>query len=896
MKKKILTFLTIAFMSLSLSGCGFEEVLTKIDNGPNAFYQIRDRNVEFIEKLNEQGFLTDEAAEQWRNSVITKVDNFVKMASTNQTFLDTKVGDFKNAITDTTRTDHAESKAYMNEDKEMEYGLSEGPLTNIGEHDHDGTQKSWTFYVKQTCDHKDNDNAPECGVEYWAQGDSDSTSFNDIHSNDDQLKDNNTVIAYRLYDDTQVEQLRNALTREIYVISEFDTNNTPEKLQVILAILDKDSKTAVELVENYGLYDTKVGAYKLGELAPNCTNNLEAAQIKALEEALIAYCVPLKDSNGNAVTYLQTEGYSGNQDRYKEENGIEIPYIFADTHEAERESGGRVRIGDDSTIIESNTLGRDLCVTSNGKVSIMFRIMEFNPDLIDILDGQEDALERDKLRGKYYITQQADKYAIRLDYPLYKIESINTDSLASADWYTTISDTGLYMDVKDGYIYDDQHVKMDYEPNLYNTGSSIFWKSDYINPKDTSSQKITMTYQGEQIPIRPLVLKDYVELYAIKDDAGNSIASVTGAASEYWIPIGRRMRVTKLEGDIDDVETFAQSLAFDGSLLDTPNWVSLNEVSDRTSGYGFYEDINERLGLGKENEANIQQAIDAVRSDGDKLKEKTGLTVSSSNFGFALDAMFTYINPVLAMGTEEELGSDGFSYKTPALAQDDHDGVYTKGASGTYGTPTIYGMALSTPVTNANLTGTWLGGNESSCVDITNWNNWLMNNHFLYRVDITKLLEILGIIIDEQNQGESAIIFDKDTLELVSNDLSTKVEETSVRWLRTASRIFGFILTAYGMLLLGAWVFDTNIYAGPKLVSLMTLGRWQAVRDKSDIGDVCGGDDVRFVDLRDMIISLIELTALGVLLWYVDFFDIKSIVEKYVGPLAEKIKDLLIGG
>ena len=98
------------------------------------------------------------------------------------------------------------------------------------------------------------------------------------------------------------------------------------------------------------------------------------------------------------------------------------------------------------------------------------------------------------------------------------------------------------------------------------------------------------------------------------------------------------------------------------------------------------------------------------------------------------------------------------------------------------------------------------------------------------------------------------------------------------------------------MLLLGAWVFDTNIYAGPKLVSLMTLGRWQAVRDKSDIGDVCGGDDVRFVDLRDMVISLVELTALGVLLWYVDFFDIKNIVEKYVGPLAEKIKDLLIGG
>ena len=67
-----------------------------------------------------------------------------------------------------------------------------------------------------------------------------------------------------------------------------------------------------------------------------------------------------------------------------------------------------------------------------------------------------------------------------------------------------------------------------------------------------------------------MVLKDYVELYAMKDDSGNSIAKVTGSAVEYWIPIGRRMRVTKLEGTVDDIPTFAQSLSFEGELLDNP--------------------------------------------------------------------------------------------------------------------------------------------------------------------------------------------------------------------------------------------------------------------------------------------------------------------------------------
>ena len=914
MKKKILTFLTIAFMSLSLSGCGFEDMIANLDNGDSVFHQITDRNVAFIQELNRRGFLSDESAAAWEESVKNKINTLVEQARGGAF---NNIDDFRNAVTWTTQDDYDAytgkdgNKPYMNEDGEMDYTLTESPLHSSCEHHSSDTYEPSTFYQLEPCDEEDAD-GEKCGVDYWAEI-SGNTSFNTIAEfshkdfeipligvstplNLSKIKDNNSVVAFRLYDDTQVEQLKNALSREIYVISSFDSSKTPEKLQVMLAMLDKDQDTAVELVNNYGIADVQVGAYRLGELAQNCLNGLQAEHIKAIEKDILAYCVPLKDENGNSVTYLQTEGYSREGGRYTEVDGLTVPYIFADTEEAQRISGGRVHIGDDSEAIEDNTLGMDLVTTSGGKVSLMIRLMEFNPELMDILEGQRDSIERDKLRGKYYITQQEGNCAIRLDYPLYKIESINTDSLASADWYTTISDTGLYMDVKDGYIYDDQHMRMEYEPNLYNTGSSIFWKSDYINPKDTSSQKITMTYQGEQIPIRPLVLKDYVELYAMKDDSGNSIAKVTGSAVEYWIPIGRRMRVTKLEGTVDDIPTFAQSLSFEGELLDNPNWIALYDISDKTSGYGFYEDVNERLGLGTENESNVQSAIDAVRSSGDKLKDKTGLTVASNKFGFALDAMFTYINPVIAMGTEEELGSDGFSYKTPALAQNDHDGVYTKGASGTYGTPTVYGMALSTPATNANLTGSWIGGTESACVDINRWNNWLTYNHFRYQVDVYKLLELLGIVIDEQNQGESAIVFDKDTLELVSNDLSTKVEETSVRWLRTASRIFGFILTAYGMLLLGAWVFDTNIYAGPKLVSLMTLGRWQAVRDKSDIGDVCGGDDVRFVDLRDMVISLVELTALGVLLWYVDFFDIKNIVEKYVGPLAEKIKDLLIGG
>lgn len=903
LKKKLLLLMSVALLSLSLSGCGFEDIIPYIDNGMNAFDNVRERNLNFIDKLREQGFLTSEQAESWKESVNDKMDKLENSANGENP------GDFQNAITDTTMQDFIkfnedDSSVYMNEDGEMIYNATGPFLSPVGDHSHTGTQNPSTFYVEQTCSHTEpgtNGEEIECGVDYWAEVSKDN-SFNVIAGYGNKygganLKKDSTVIAYRLYDDSQVEQLRNALTREIYVINNFDTNNTPEKLQVILAILNKDAKTATNLVENYGLSDTQIESYKLGELAEGCINQLTDKHIKALETALIGYCVPLRDENGNSVTYLQTEGYAKGGERYKEEDGLQVPYIFADTQEAQRKSGGRVYIGDDSGAINENTLGRDLCITSNGKVSMMLRIMEFNPDLIDILNGQEETLEQDKLRGKYYITQQTEKYAIKLDYPLYKIASIETDSLTSQNWYTTISNTGLYMDVKDGYIYDDQHIKMNYKDFFYNTGSSVFWKSDYVNPKDTNSEKITMEYHGVQIPIRPLVLLDYVELYSIRDNNGYSIANVSGDKDEFWIPIGRRLRVSKLEGDAEDVEYFAQSLSFDGELIDNPNLISLAQISDKISGYGFFEDVNVRLGLGLENESSIQQGIDGEHSDGDRLKDKTGLTLKRENFGFTMDAFLTEINPVMVLGTEEKLKDDGFTYETPALAHDDYNNVNKKQSlTGTYLTPTVYGMCTGMRLTEANLDGTWIGNTESTSNGMLKWNTWLSSNHFLYSVDIYKILELMGVIFDVQNQGENAIVFDKDTLAYISGQLAEKTETAVVRWLRTASRIFGFIITAYGMLLMGAWVFDTNIYAGPKLVKLMTFGKWEAIRDKSDIGGMCGvEDDFRFVDLRDMVVAFIEFTAIGVLLWYVDFFDIKELVERYVGPLMETIRDMLMG-
>ena len=376
--------------------------------------------------------------------------------------------------------------------------------------------------------------------------------------------------------------------------------------------------------------------------------------------------------------------------------------------------------------------------------------------------------------------------------------------------------------------------------------------------------------------------------------------SQSGDGPEYWIPMGRRLRVRRLKGVEGDIPKFAQSLSWDGKVTENPNYISLEQIADKTSGYGFYDEVGEVLGLGTKNEQAVQDKIDATRSAGEKLGTVTdpngNSNTSSADGIFGLDsskARFTYINPVMCLGTEED--EDGVNYKTPGLASSDHDRVYNKQAGGTYTCPTVYAMCVTTPINNANMMGTsWIGEAKESCTDLNSWNDWLYSNGFVYQVDIDKILELLGVVIDIQNQESEGLAFNGDTLIAVQNQLDETASGKLERMIKTISKIVSFMIQAYGLILIGAWIFDTNIYAGPGLVKMLTAGQWEAVKEKSDY--TVNTDDVKYVDLKDMLIALVKFTAIGVLLWFFDFYRLKDIIDTYIEPLINTLKKMIIGG
>ena len=881
--------------------------MDRLDNPKNAFDEVRERNIDFIETLHEQGFLTDTQKDDWTASVTKKVDDLWKEAQKDDgTFFQ---NDFVAAVTPECAADLSawvDKTRYMNSEYKIVDSADTSMFVGACEKHGGTTPKEGRFYaftgICRETETNENGESEECGETCWIEVP--TTNFNDIASGVKSQSGDFKGKAYPLYDTNQVSYIKDALQRPIYIITKFEGNNTPEKLQAIIAILNKDQQAAQTVISQYHLENEAIGSYHLGELA--ATPTLTKDHIKALETVLISYCEPALDESGQKVPYLRVDGYkpgfrenTREPNRYREETGAngevyKIPYIFADTtSQKDPDSGDQmIRAGDDVSVRESQ-LGQDLLLAANGKIALAGRLMEFNPELIETLKDQQRIADDNTVRGKFYVLQNSENYVIKLDYPLYKISEIRLDGEnSSTNWRVGIEDSTLFMNLGDGAIYDQNHNKIKYSDKFYTNESCIFWNFNYINSADPNSDKITVKdpMTGIKMKVHPLVLLDYVETYFIQDTSGKSLAKgSTDDQPEYWIPMGRRMRVSKLKGGADDIDKFAQSLESDGSYPSSPHYISLKSVSDKTSGYDFYDGINERLGLGDDNEEEVKTALAGGREG--KLADALSMNVDTSNeFGFGKDVMFTYINPTVCIGQVQDETDDG-RLKAPAVGQIDHDRVYTS-----YQSPTVYGMCLSTKLTDSGMIGgSWIGGSVEESTGLKNWNSWLKLNSFSYQIDIESILELLGVVIDLQEQGENAIVFDPTVIGHVTNEFNTASQSNLERFIRTASRIFGVLLMSYALLLVGAWVFDTNVFGGPQLLTKLTFGHWIAVQDKDEVGDYAG-EEKHYMDLKDMMVELVLITAVGVFLFMFDFFDMKEILMRYIQPLIDTVKYLITGG
>lgn len=880
--KKIISLGIIISAALGLSGCSvasLNELAQYTDNADQAVYNVRDRNLEFIEQLKDQGYLTPKQSEEWKGSVENKINGIISALEKTDNTVSAQI---RGAITNETYEGHKNfGNFYYNIDGKVYSvgGKHRGGHTLSHELDSEN-DIAGVFYKTTTCDEIKADGTNTCSEEYEVAVGLDSfPKFNAVHS---YLQDSSYSKPFELYDSSQIQTLESNLGSPIYVIQNFDgADKSSDKLQLVLTILNEDKESALKMMEEYELSDWTIKdgsdtVYKINKLV-NSIGNLTADQEGALEEYLLSYCKPVTDSEGKAVTLIKLKGY---------ENGIRktadgTPCIFSDTVLNETVESGTSLGRHIGASDESNGLGKDLAILSDGKVSVFLRFMEFNPDLLDLIwtKTKDGVVTKDK----YYITQNASKKAaIKLDYPLYKISGIETDSLSSKEWKCTFEETGLSMDLTDGAFYDMNGYKLDYK------GDNFKYNNMSFSFGDTSLLAKTKVGEGLiEVDVCPLILKDYVELYQIKYSDGKGISNSDG---EYWTPLGRRLRVKQFkstEGDLDkQIYEFAQSINIDGTYSDNTNYISLDKIASKESGYGFFESAGVSLGLGVNNMARIQTALDGDRTD--RVVDSTGMIVNDESFGFGMTVYEKAISPVMCIGESEKSDEGTIS---PGLAQIDHDKVYSLKEGKSYECPTIYGMCLISSIYETNITGgDWIGSTTADCRNVNEWNKWLKNNGFTYQINLDRLMELLGNNNHHTQDGDGAITFSKGVIENLNKNFKNKKEQQWDRLQRTLARIMGLILNGYALILIGAWVFDTNVSFGPRLLTILTFGKWVAVVDLDDDMNYKGSDIV-YVDFRILMISVLLIMATGIMCMV---FDFKDLYDKLFG-LVSGIYNLIAG-
>lgn len=903
----------VSAITLSLSGCTsngditWENICKYTDGGEDTFNYIRDRNLEVIDNLYNAGFLTKQERDEMKKSLEDKVSaltNAVEKSDDRKIASDI-VNTFVGALTNETIAEAKDLMKGKSGDGANAFFDENGKfvtpyLGTFTDSDHnpkscdhhykfsDPANNRGGLWVSTTCTETvgEGQDAHECGATYYVAANKNNI-FDTVIQN--VAKNENTGgRSFALFDNSIANTLVSNLGRNIYVINKFDTiNHKPEHLQLTLAILKEEKDRAEQIMKDNGLSDAALGTNTKASVLVNKIGSIDNNTKAKLEQYLLSFGELAKDESGNSITYLNVVADAGGQKR-KDDNGFVS--VFAETwasDESMTNGGNDTRLG---SVGVENRLGIDFCLSTDHRVSMRVRLKEFNPDLVSELSGAvagEDGPTG--IKGQYYLTQYINdtnsKVAVKLDYPLYKIEEIRTAGLDQTDWWTVIAPTELSMSALDGTMFDSNGVSMpkNGEGFNYNGCSMKFWPYDYVNMKDPSSAKVSVDIKeinGTMVKAfcRPIVLTDYTELYYIRDTDDKGLYTDLDANDnpEYWAALGRRMRVNKFSGGSgDDTNRFAVSLNRDGSKSD--NYISLTKIIDRTSGDQDHEGLAEALGLGKSN------GTDSAGGAND------GIYGSGTNFGLKQDYYYDYINPVILLGTA------GTHYP---LAQNDYANVNTRaaGTNSTYTCPTTYGMCLSIDLKENNLVGgDWINGKSYECQGLIEWNKWLEDNKFVYRIDIDRLLDMLDISIDVTEEKEKAITFNPDIIEHIQNGEKELQDYSITRLIKTLTKIFGVILNAYAILLVAAWLIDVNVYGGPRLLNKMTLGRWEAIHDEDDIPMHSGKDDeIFYMDKKHILMAMIAIMAVGITLLMFDFTDLARYFRWLFSGIIETLKNILI--
>ena len=452
-------------------------------------------------------------------------------------------------------------------------------------------------------------------------------------------------------------------------------------------------------------------------------------------------------------------------------------------------------------------------------------------------------------------------------YDLYKFEKVEQSVLADEN-------CGKEIDLTDS-----NRDKLKYN------SSGRLWEFKYdgktyiVTPMAVNNQVTSAT----DITTMQFILMDYLELTYLPD-------VVDG---EPFVATGRRIKFDKLKGSTDDTIGVYANKYGDPLLTGAgdPIYVKVSDLIDYSSGSdGYYEGIAKALsfnGLINEGRVTVEmnspskEKMRQVFEGENSGEEDTGLIQDTQLLPHTI--YMTNIRPVMQFTSE----ADG---DKPALDAMD--------VGNTQITPSMYyGICVNTNAYQTGLFTGWVdlqdeGGDNGSLIW---WRNWLSNNKYQYgeKLQVDKLKKAMsGLYAVSLADVEGAIVFNTETLKVINKELNEEMEKETSSLLRTVQVIIGILFLVYGFFMMGAWLIDTNLVNGPGFLTIITFGRFVAIRDASEMPRMVDGKT--YTDFKYLCVVTVFTTFLGIMLILFDIQDIWHVVDKLFSSVVDIFKGLLL--
>ena len=533
----------------------------------------------------------------------------------------------------------------------------------------------------------------------------------------------------------------------------------------------------------------------------------------------------------------------------------------------------------DYTVCQTVTMYRNFIDKNNktvtAQVSIsmpLFDVRIYEPDS-SVISRLQNGIESS---GLYSSVQNESKYLYKMgegavDNYIFKIEY-------SVERLDTLERSGN--DVKFGYE--------DIENISYNLGSNCFMYENGEVRKKIEQNSLSIFITGNTDGLDKYASDKYTE------EMTNSKISTLGSES------------LKAEGTGKDTKLLLTDYfetIYMGDEVGAGNWIvtgrRLRLNNDKTSGTDIfaYVDYGNKIMATETGEPKTVSYKSILSKDSILAGITIGILKDGSNNtlgGLEGQLSFSgrsniYYNKYITEMTDDER-KDNVKTLDKIEVTTNITEPHIGGSAKDIGTLPIYGIKLLADAKSESLNTSWIM-TDNKYNNMASWLKWLDMNNIKYSYDLKDIKDKSGYTYEfgQLVSGYNAAL-DKVKIDEIQARIDEKSKSEFNSIIRSVIVVVGYGIMLWGIVLIPAWIIDTNIYLGVEFYRILTFGTCRAV----SLNEEKEKSKYRQVGIKELILTVLLAMALGISLIYVDYMKIIAYIVLVFSKIAVGLENVIM--